>query len=121
LLISHLVAIFAPNRIWINYHKQDMEDLSDLVKRLDIKSRQLALKHKTLKDDFTILQQNHLETLNIVTQQKQLITELEKQIQILTIAKSIPTGQESTKAKKKINELLRELDTCIDLLNNNTI
>jgi len=98
-----------------------MEDLSDLVKGLDIKSRQLALRYKTLKDDFRKLQQKHLETENNIIQQKQTITELEKQLQILTIAKSIPTGKESSIAKKKINELLRELDTCIDLLNNKTI
>jgi predicted patatin/cPLA2 family phospholipase len=98
-----------------------MEDLSDLVKGLDIKSRQLALRYKKLKDDFNKLQQKHLETENNITQQKQTITELEKQLQILTIAKSIPTGKESSIAKKKINELLRELDTCIDLLNNKTI
>ena len=98
-----------------------MEDLSDLVKGLDIKSRQLALRYKKLKDDFNKLQQKHLETENNIIQQKQTITELEKQIQILTIAKSIPTGKESSIAKKKINELLRELDTCIDLLNNKTI
>jgi len=98
-----------------------MEDLSDLVKGLDIKSRQLALKHKKLKNDFDQLQKKHLETEHSITQHKQTILELEKQIQILTIAKSIPTGKESSIAKKKINELLRELDTCIDLLNNKAI
>ncbi len=98
-----------------------MEDLSKLVKGLDIKSRQLVLRHKTLKDEFIKLEQKYLETENSLLQQKKIILELEKQIQILTIAKSIPTGKESSKAKKKINELLRELDTCIDLLNNKTI
>jgi len=98
-----------------------MEDLSDLVKGLDIKSRQLALKHKKLKNDFEQLQKKHLDTENNLTHHKQTILELEKQIQLLTIAKSIPTGKESSIAKKKINELLRELDTCIDLLNNKTI
>ena len=98
-----------------------MEDLSDLVKGLDIKSRQLALKHKKLKNDFEQLQKKHFETENNITQHKQTILELEKQLQILTIAKSIPTGKDSSIAKKKINELLRELDTCIDLLNNKTI
>jgi hypothetical protein len=98
-----------------------MEDLSDLVKRLNIKSRQLALRHKKLKDDFDKLQKINIENENSITHHKQVIIELEKQIQILTIAKSIPTGKESSIAKKKINELLRELDTCIDLLNNKTI
>jgi predicted patatin/cPLA2 family phospholipase len=98
-----------------------MEDLSDLVKGLDIKSRQLAHRFKKLNDDYTQLQKKHIETETSLSQQKQTILELEKQIQILTIAKSIPTGKESSIAKKKINELLRELDTCIDLLNNKTI
>ena len=98
-----------------------MEDLSDLVKGLDIKSRQLTLRYKTLKDDYIKLKQKHLESENNITQQKQTITELEKQIQILTIAKSIPTGKDASVAKKKINELLLELDTCIDLLNTKTI
>jgi hypothetical protein len=98
-----------------------MKDLSDLVKGLDIKSRQLALRHKKLKDEYKKLQNEHIETENRLTQYKNTITELEQQIQILTIAKSIPTGKESSIAKKKINELLRELDTCIDLLNNKTI
>ncbi len=98
-----------------------MKDLSDLVKGLDIKGRQLALRYNKLKADFNSLQQKHIETENSIAQHKQLIVELEKQIQILTIAKSIPTGKESSTAKKKINELLRELDTCIDLLNNKTI
>ena len=98
-----------------------MEDLSDLVKGLNIKSRQLALRHETLKNDFDKLQKKQTEAESSLTQQKQTILELEKQIQILTIAKSIPTGKESSKAKKKINELLRELDTCIDLLNSKTI
>jgi len=98
-----------------------MDDLSNLVKGLDIKSRQLALRYKTLKHDFLKLEQKFRETENSNTEHKNTILELEKQIQILTIAKSIPTGKESSKAKKKINELLRELDTCIDLLNNKTI
>jgi SMC interacting uncharacterized protein involved in chromosome segregation len=98
-----------------------MEDLSKLVKSLDIKSRQLALRHNTLKADFETLKQKQVETEIIIRQYKQTILELEKQIQILTIAKSIPTGKESSTAKKKINELLRELDKCIDLLSNKTI
>lgn len=98
-----------------------MDELSDLVKGLDIKSRQLALSYKTLHTKYKALTAKQQETEKILEQHKQTILELEKQIQILTIAKSIPTGKDSSVAKKKINELLRELDTCIDLLNNKTI
>jgi len=98
-----------------------MEDLSDLVKTVDIKIRQLALKHKTLKDDHAKLQQKLADTENSLIEYKQTAAKLEKQLQVLTIAKSIPIGTESSIAKKKINELLRELDTCIDLLNKRPI
>jgi hypothetical protein len=98
-----------------------MEEFSDLVKELEIKSRQLALKHKKLKEENALLLNRLKEAESNNTQHKQIILELEKQNQLLTIAKSIPAGKESAKAKKKINELLRELDTCIDLLNNKTI
>lgn len=98
-----------------------MDRLSEVVKGIDLKSRQLALRLKTLKNDYSKLEKKYFETEQTNIQNKQNILELEKQIQILTIAKSIPTGKEASKAKKKINELLRELDTCIDLLNNKTI
>ena len=39
-----------------------MKDLSDLVKELDIKGRQLALRHTKLKEEYGKLQQKHIET-----------------------------------------------------------
>ena len=98
-----------------------MDSLSELVKSIDIKCRQIALKHNKLKQEYSKLEHKYEETEKNNYQLKQTITELEKQIQILTIAKSIPTAGDKSLGKKKINELLRELDTCIDLLNNNTI
>jgi len=98
-----------------------MDKLSGLVEGIDIKSRQLAIRLKTLKIEYGKLEQKYIETEKTNTLNKQTIIELEQQIQILTIAKSIPTGKDTSIAKKKINELLRELDKCIDLLNNKTI
>lgn len=98
-----------------------MENFSELVKGLDIKSRQLSLKYEKLKKQHTQLEGKLSNTENLLQELKKTIEEQEKQIQILTIAKSIPTGKDANLAKKKINELLRELDNCIDLLNNKTI
>lgn len=98
-----------------------MENFSDLVKGIDIKSRQLSLKYEKLKQQYVLTENKLLETEKVIEQLKETIEEQEKQIQILTIAKSIPTGKDANLAKKRINELLRELDNCIDLLNNKTI
>lgn len=98
-----------------------MENFSELVKGIDIKSRQLSLKYEKLQKQHVQLEEKLIETESKFQQLKTIIEEQEKQIQILTIAKSIPTGKDANLAKKKINELLRELDNCIDLLNNKTI
>lgn len=97
-----------------------MENFSDLVKGIDIKSRQLSLKHEKLKKQHAQLEEKLAETEKLMQRLKETIEEQEKQIQILTIAKSIPAGKDATLAKKKINDLLRELDNCIDLLNKKT-
>ncbi len=98
-----------------------MENFSDLVKGIDIKSRQLSLKYEKLKQQYIRTENKLLETEKEIEQLRETIEQQEKQIQILTIAKSIPTGKDANLAKKRINELLRELDNCIDLLNNKTI
>jgi hypothetical protein len=98
-----------------------MDDLGKLTEGLSIKIRQLALRYKTLSADHEALKLLNGEKDKSIAAYKQTIVELEKQIQILTIAKSIPSGKGTTPAKKKINELLREIDNCIDLLNQNPI
>ncbi|MDR1951188.1 MAG: hypothetical protein LBP96_03045 [Bacteroidales bacterium] len=53
----------------------------------------------------------------IIYQQKQKITELENKINVLKISGGFSSGKDSTKAKLAINELVRDIDKCIGLLN----
>lgn len=98
-----------------------MQQIGTLVKGIDFKSRQLADKLKALKDAYRLLEQRSLQLEQANEQYKQSTQELEQKLQALKLAKAIPKGKESADAKKRINELLRELDRCIDLLNNHPI
>jgi hypothetical protein len=42
---------------------------------------------------------------------------LEEKIKMLKIAQGLGKGKDTTRAKLKINELIREVDKCINLLN----
>ncbi len=95
-----------------------MQNLSTLVTGLEYKSRQVADKMKELHRSFDELQSKYLQLEEKYEQQKQTINNLDQKIQILKITNAIPKGKETADVKKKINELLRELDRCIDLLNN---
>ena len=53
-----------------------------------------------------------------ITEQQAEIKELHEQIEMLKMAKSLAVADgKNTDAKLKINELVREIDKCISLLN----
>jgi len=98
-----------------------MQTLGTLAKGIEFKTRQLADRLRDLKDANKILEDRCRQLQESNEQYKQSTQELETRLQALKIAKAIPQGKESADARKKLNELLRELDRCIDLLNNHPI
>lgn len=98
-----------------------MQQIGTLVKGLEFKTSQLIDKLNSLQTAYESLESRYQQLEKTTEQYKQSLQELELQLQALKIAKAIPKGKESADARKKINELLRELDRCIDLLNNHPI
>jgi len=119
LLSSLTFVIFAVDGIVTQW--KHMQQIGTLAKGIEYKARQLADKLRLLTDDYRILEQRCHQMEKSIEQYKQSTQELEVTIQALKIAKAIPKGKDSADAKRKINELLRELDRCIDLLNNHPI
>jgi len=71
---------------------------------------ELTLKNSTLETKCNDLEQ-------IIHHQKQKILELENKINVLKISGGFSSGKDSTKAKLAINELVRDIDKCIEFLN----
>ena len=71
---------------------------------------ELSLKSSTLETKCKDLEQ-------IIHHQKQKILELENKVNVLKISGGLSSGKDSTKAKLAINELVREIDKCVELLN----
>ena len=98
-----------------------MQQIGTLAKGIEYKARQLADKLESLNAAYKALETRYHQLEKINEQYKQTTQELELKHQALKIAKAIPKGKDTADAKRKINELLRELDSCIDLLNNHPI
>lgn len=65
-------------------------------------------------------QQHYIEIQTLKTineQQKETIKQLEEKIKLLKITKALEQKEGSVEAKLKINELLREIEKCIRLIN----
>jgi len=93
-----------------------MEDFSALMSGIEFKTHQLVRQLKELKHENAEIKKQ-LELLTKKDQENALkIKYLEEKNKILRVVKTLE-GEDKTKAKLKINELLREVDRCIALLN----
>ncbi|MGC6470086.1 MAG: hypothetical protein ACON4E_02305 [Flavobacteriales bacterium] len=88
------------------------------IERLHNKITQLAAKYNETKEQYT-LSLSHIEQLKEqLNIQSENLRHLEEKNKILKLSTSIQGEKEDNKAaRKKINELVREIDKCIALLN----
>ena len=96
-----------------------MEKINDIVKGL-CEDVEMLLKHCKQKDaDLALLADENRELKIIVEQYKNQIEDLKEKNKLIKIARSIEgeSVDGKTELKYKINEILREVDRCLGLLN----
>jgi phage shock protein A len=94
-----------------------MSDLVTLVSGIEFKARDLADRIVELENECRVLTKENEVLKSTIEENKLKIKQLEYRNQIIKITKVLEGKKGSTKAKQKINELLREVDRCIGLLN----
>jgi hypothetical protein len=94
-----------------------MNLVTEHLQKLEEKIRQLAEDHHKTKTEKDLLIRQSVIHLKTIEEQKEEIESLKKQVQALKIAKSVESTQETGKVKDKIQDLVREIDRCIELLN----
>lgn len=94
-----------------------MEQAKDLVSRINEQVLELLGQHRILKSKSTDLQTHNAELLKLIENQKKELDQFKEQIVKLKITRSITDKKGSTEVKTKIEELLREIDKCVGLLN----
>jgi predicted RNase H-like nuclease (RuvC/YqgF family) len=94
-----------------------MEDASILISGIQYKIKVMAEKNKVLFEENAKLKQQNSELENLVHQQKEELIQMEEKIAVLKVSKTIGSDNERQSARTKINELVREIDECLNLLN----
>jgi len=96
-----------------------MENLDSYINDLTVRVERLARTQSDLRNENTELKSRNDELEQLVTQQKNALTELEEQNKVVKIAKAVTEDDDDRKEqRKRLNELVREIDKCIALLNN---
>ena len=94
-----------------------MDLVAEHLQKLEEKIRQLTEDHqKNLTERDLLIKQSVIQK-RIIEEQNIELEHLKKQVQALKIAKSVESNQETGKVKDKIQDLVREIDRCIELLN----
>ncbi len=94
-----------------------MKDVSVLISGIEYKIRKLVNLQKKLEVENVELKKEIKELLINIERQRSIIKKLEDKYKILKISKTIEFKEGTTDAKLKINELVREIDKCLGLLN----
>ena len=94
-----------------------MSNIGLTADKLRAKIEKLVHLHKVLADDNANLSNERQVLLKTIEEQKQVISKLEEQNRLARIARQMPGENGNLDLKLKINELVREIDKCIALLN----
>ena len=94
-----------------------MENEAKMISSIDLKVKRLIELHLEIKEKLRQNQNENEELKNINEQQKEIINDLKEKIKLLKIAKSTEKQEGAADARLKINEMVREIDKCIGLLN----
>tara|TARA_R110001592_G_scaffold137113_1_gene354800 strand:- start:2309 stop:2593 length:285 start_codon:yes stop_codon:yes gene_type:complete len=93
-----------------------MKDLSSQIIGLKKKAKQLVENYQSVKRENNKFKEEVEKLTKSLDEKNQQIKELTNKVNVLKISGSV--GNESTKdVKLKINELVREIDSCIAQIN----
>lgn len=94
-----------------------MENTAKMISAIDSKVKRLIEMHLETRETLRQFQNANEELKMINEQQSKTIIELKEKIKLLKIAKSTEKQEGAADARLKINEMVREIDKCIGLLN----
>ncbi len=94
------------------------ESLIKIISEIDLKVKYLLNENTRLKEERINNKQRISEQKKEIEKYQLKIIELENKINRIKISKTIENKRELTETKLLINEIVREIDTCIGILNN---
>jgi predicted RNase H-like nuclease (RuvC/YqgF family) len=94
-----------------------MNELDTLISGIDYKLRKLIEKLGKYEAEILRLKEENLELKKVKQEQSDLIQKLEEANLQHHLSRSVMSSKDATETKQRINELVREVDKCMALLN----
>ena len=95
-----------------------MSEIGNVIEQLNVKLERLIELHQNSLLDNEILKEDNRKLKETISGNKTEIVDLNERIKLIKMAKTIEeSGEDTSKLKLKINEIVREVDKCIGMLN----
>ena len=94
-----------------------MKFANELITQIEKKVEMLVSKLDDLKSENILLTNQIKELEDSINKKNNELEILTKKVKTIKISKTIEGGKEKEEVKKRINEILREIDRCVGLLN----
>lgn len=94
-----------------------MTEVEALIFTINKHAKSLVAAKVLLQDENKRLKEKNSQLEALVELKTKEIKELKEKNEVIRIAKTLESGEKSADTKKKLNELVREIDKCITLLN----
>jgi DNA repair ATPase RecN len=94
-----------------------MEKVEQIINTLSEKIKRLVEENKTLKQRVSELTSESSTYRSLSEEREKALMNLESKSQVLTAARHLEHKSDPDRVKGKIDELVREIDKCINLLN----
>ena len=94
-----------------------MASAHNLVNNISEKLKKLITRHNHLISENSQLKEEQKRLIETLENQKNLIEQLKEKNRNLKISKSVKLEEGNDDVKNKIDDLVREIDKCIGLLN----
>lgn len=97
-----------------------MPDLLQKIDQLEAKIKKLITLHQRLKADIAVLQSDNTTLTETIHKQQEEIRQLGEGNKALKLAKALQEpseGDNNAALRQKINEMIRDIDKCLALLN----
>jgi sugar-specific transcriptional regulator TrmB len=92
-------------------------EISDLVNEIENKIRQLIDEKNSVSLNNSLLERKNEELQRKIEEKEIIIKQLKDNNNYIRISQSVKQSEGNTDVKNKIDELVREIDKCIGLLN----
>lgn len=101
----------------VKFFADSMDKIPVIIKGIEYKTIKIIEKLNQLAEENKKLKTEVQQLKNQIENKNKELTELTEKNNILKIANTVEGTENKTKVKLKINELLREVDRCLALLN----